>query len=82
MWRGILRYCGEMAIVVVVLIVLERMNANDRFFPLVILAYVFVADLGRKLDKMDKKLETLAKKLNVSLEEAPQKEEKKIILTE
>jgi hypothetical protein len=84
MWRDILWFLGQFAAVIVFLTILFWMNAlpDTRFIPVIVAAYLFLASLGRKLDKVDKNLETLAKKLNVNLEEAPAKAEKKIILTE
>lgn len=84
MWRGVLWFCGELVLILIVLTVFFWMNAlpDTRFIPIIVLAILALSDLRRKLEQMDKKLTALAKKLNVDLEEKPQATEKKIILAE
>jgi hypothetical protein len=55
---------------------------DRRFIPLLVMAGMALAQLINQVDKVDKKIEALAKKMNISLEEAPPREEKKIILGE
>jgi hypothetical protein len=84
MWRGILRYCGEFVLIIVLLTILFWMDAlpDHRFIPLLVMAGMALAQLFNQVDKVDKKIETLAKKMNISLEESSPKEAKKIILSE
>ena len=83
MWRGVLRWVGKVVGFAIVLLVLDWLSLlpDRQFYVLLGVAFFLLVGITDQLDEIDKKLTTLAKKLNVDLEEKP-REEKKIILAE
>lgn len=84
MLRRIGIYCLELLGIALLMAFLVLINAvpDTRYIPLIVIVLMSLMEIGLKLSAVDRKLEALAKKLNVSLEDAPAREEKKIIVNE
>ena len=84
MSRRIGLFFAEAVGIALMLFLLWLLNAlpDHSFIAVLVILFLSIAELGRKLSEIDNKLTTLAKKLNISLEDAPPKEKKRIIVSD